>query len=139
MKNIPTVVQVVAAAITDGAGRLLLQQRPLGKHHGGLWEFPGGKVEQGETLVNALIREVHEELGLSLHPSTIAHAATATQHAEESAPMLVLILYSVTAWSGEPHGHDGQEWAWLSVDQAAQMPLAPLDRQLLGEIAQKLG
>lgn len=142
MKRIPTgstlPLNVVAAALIDRSGRLLLQQRPVGKHHGGLWEFPGGKVEQGETFENALIREIEEELGLSLDESGISLIATARQGAEAAHAELVLFLYTASRWAGQEQGHDGQEWGWFSFDQAAELPLAPLDRQLLHEIAQKL-
>ena len=135
MKDIPTVMQVVAAALHDGQGRMLLQQRPHGKHHGGLWEFPGGKVEQDETFENALIREIDEELGLMLDGAGMALAASAQQDPAPDQRGLVLFLYTATIWTGEPHGHDGQEWGWFTHQQAAELALAPLDRELLREIA----
>lgn len=138
LKNIPTAMQVVAVALHDEHGRMLLQQRPLGKHHAGLWEFPGGKVEPGETLENALIREIEEELGLMVDGAGLAHTATVRQAVEPDRPALVLFLYSATCWAGKPHGHDGQEWGWFTAQQADALPLAPLDRQLLQDIAQKL-
>ena len=66
MKKFPTVIPVVAAALIDRAGRVLMQRRRLGAEHGGLWEFPGGKVEPGESLADSLCREIFEELGLEL-------------------------------------------------------------------------
>jgi len=138
LKDIPTVMDVVAAALLDGAGRLLLQQRPAGKHHAGLWEFPGGKVEPGETLEKALIREIEEELGLLLEGGGLSLAASARQAAAPQQRALVLFLYTATIWAGEPVGHEGQEWGWFAPPEAVELPLAPLDRELLREIAKTL-
>lgn len=131
----PTAMQVVAAAIRDGAGRLLLQQRPAGKHHGGLWEFPGGKVEQGEKHPEALIREIEEELALTLDAAALDLLGQAEQGADGGERQLVLFLYNAPNWAGTPCGLEGQEWDWFDLPQAAALPLAPLDRQLLKFLA----
>ena len=128
MADFPTWMPVVALALTDAAGRLLLQQRPLGKHHGGLWEFPGGKVQANENPREALAREIVEELGLVIDP---AHLSPALVADEAGRSAVVLILYTAICWQGEPAGLEGQEWGWFSSDEAAVLPLAPMDRDLL--------
>ena len=132
MANFPTWLAVVALALRDPEGRVLLQQRPPGKHHAGLWEFPGGKVEMGENPQDALVREVEEELALGLHPASLRLVGSA-RHA--GPPAIVLELYTATRWSGEPEGLEGQAWDWFSLPEAAQLPLAPLDRELLAQLA----
>lgn len=101
---------VVAAALVDGRGRVLVQRRPPGKTMGGLWEFPGGKVESGETPEAALARELAEELGIvvaagALSPVTFASAALADRH-------LLLLLYRCRAWDGVPQALDAAALAW---------------------------
>ena len=132
MANFPTWLNVVALALSDSGGRLLLQQRPAGKHHAGLWEFPGGKVESGENPQDALVREIAEELGLRLDPAGLVSAGCAR---EAGHPGIVLELYSAHHWAGEPAGLDGQAWGWFNLTQAAALPLAPLDRALLQQLA----
>ncbi len=122
---------VVAAAITDSAGKWLLQQRPAGKHHGGLWEFPGGKVDEGEDPRPALAREVAEELGLVLDPAAMQPLGFADEPAGNGRQALLLLLFGATVLVGEPHGHEGQLWGWFTLQDVAALPLAPLDRALL--------
>ena len=119
---------VVAVALSDGNGRFLLQQRLPGKHHGGCWEFPGGKVERGETPRLALVREIEEELGITLSPSVLSPSFFAE---EEGDPGIVLNLYTARLDNGEPQARDGQEWGWYSLKEAACLSLAPMDRKLL--------
>ncbi|MBB3357668.1 MULTISPECIES: NUDIX domain-containing protein [unclassified Novosphingobium] len=116
---------VVAAALVAGEGgeaRLLLQQRPLGKHHGGLWEFPGGKVEPGETPAAALARELAEELGIAVDPADLAPLTFAVHEAAASGRDLVLLLYRCHAWRGTPVAEEGAALQW--VDGAALRSLA---------------
>jgi len=127
----PEYVLVVAAAIRDLHGRWLLQQRPAGKHHGGLWEFPGGKVERGEQLRPALVREISEELGLTLDPALMRPLGFAESEGGEGRPPLVLLLFAAEATGAEPHGHEGQLWGWFSTEEVEALPLPPLDRALL--------
>jgi len=128
VKNNPTWILVVALALFDGNGRLLLQQRLPGKHHGGMWEFPGGKVESGEKPTFALVREIAEELALELDPAQLEPSFFAE---EGSDPAVVLNLYTSQQTVAEPRGLEGQEWGWFDLDQAATVPLAPMDRKLL--------
>ena len=122
---------VVAAAIRESGGRWLLQKRPAGKHHAGLWEFPGGKVDRGEGPRAALVREVTEELGLALDAATMQPLGFADEPAGEGRPPLVLLLFAATVLQGEPVGREGQVWGWFTRAEVAGLPLAPLDRALL--------
>jgi 8-oxo-dGTP diphosphatase len=120
---------VVALCLEDAGRRLLLARRPAGKHHGGLWEFPGGKVEPGETPRAALAREVTEELAIGIDPA----ALTPLTFAEDD--RLVLLLFGARSAEGEVTGLEGQEWGWFTREAAAALPLAPLDRQMLQKLA----
>ena len=128
MENNPTWILGVALALFDKMGRLLLQQRLAGKHHGGYWEFPGGKVESGETPRLALVREIEEELGIALSPDVLTPVSFAE---EPGAPGIVLNLYTARLDECEPQARDGQAWGWYSLTDAAELPLAPMDRELL--------
>ena len=132
MADFPTWTPVVALALTDAAGRLLLQQRPAGKHHGGMWEFPGGKVENGENPRLSLVREIAEELGLRLDPADLFPALVADEGGEKP---VVLILYTAANFAGEPAGLEGQQWGWFTRAEAAKLPLAPMDRDMLHRLA----
>jgi 8-oxo-dGTP diphosphatase len=94
VENIPTWTCVVALALRDGKGRWLMHRRPADKHHGGLWEFPGGKVETGETPRNALVREIEEELGLVIEPAACAPVGFAEETSGEGRPPIVIMLYT---------------------------------------------
>ena len=124
-------VPVAALALFDGRDRLLLQQRPADKRHAGLWEFPGGKVEPGESPRQALVREIAEELSISLDP---LHLEPALFAEEQGTPPIVLLLYSARRWSGEVRPTEGQACAWLSRAEAARLELAPMDRLLLARL-----
>src|SRR5690606_3923486 len=131
VENSPTFIPVVAAAIVDGDGRLLLQQALPGKRHAGQWEFPGGKVEPAESPRFALCREVREELALELEPAALEPVGFAEEAAEQGRPALVLLLYRCARWRGTPEACEGQRWAWFTLAQAASLPLAAMDRALL--------
>ena len=135
MENSPTFVLVVAAAVRDGEGRLLLQQCPAHKRHAGLWEFPGGKVETKENPTLALIREVFEELGLELFSNALEPAGFAEEPPADGRPGIVLLLYSAGAWQGQPEAREGQNWGWFSPAEAAELDLPPMDRALLEGLA----
>src|SRR5690606_23075758 len=133
-ENFPTFLLVVAAAIRDARGRLLLQECPPGKRHAGQWEFPGGKVEAGETPRLALVREIAEELALDLDPAAMASAGFAEEEPEAGRPRIVLLLYTCPIWCGEPQGLEGQTWGWFTPEDAARLPLPPMDRALLANL-----
>jgi len=120
---------VVAAALIDGEGRVLLQQRPPGKPMAGLWEFPGGKIEPGESPESALARELHEELGITLsgedlRPITFASEPLAGRH-------LLLLLYTLRAWQGEPQAHHATELRWITPAAMRDLPMPPADVPLV--------
>lgn len=120
-------LHVMAGVLVDGAGRVLLAQRPVGKELAGCWEFPGGKREPGESPAAALARELAEELGIVVLDSvawrTVKHA-----HGER---MLLLDAWRVRAWRGEPTGREGQALAWRDPAEVVLDELAPADRPLL--------
>ncbi len=132
MTNIPTWLPVVALALFDHSGRILLQQRPVGKHHAGLWEFPGGKVESGELPRESLVREIAEELAIALDPGLLRSGYFAE---EMGGKHVVLFLYTSHQQGVSPTGLEGQEWDWFTLSEAAGLQLAPMDMALLGQIA----
>lgn len=128
MKNNPTMVPVVAVALLDGQGCVLMQQRRHGAAHGGLWEFPGGKVEPAETLDQALVREIREELGIALDPAALEPLSFAALPGERH----VVLLYSCREWHGEPRCLEGEGIAWVSADALLALDMPPLDVPLAG-------
>ena len=104
-------VLVSAVALIDADGRVLIARRPEGKSMAGLWEFPGGKVEAGETPEAALIRELHEELGIDTWKSCLA-PLTFASHAYEDFHLL-MPLFACRRWQGVPRAREGQELAWV--------------------------
>ena len=124
---------VVAAALTDGEGRVLLQRRPAGKPMAGLWEFPGGKVERGEAPEQALARELAEELGLDVRPDDCVPFAFASV---TSAPRhLVLLLYRVAIWTGTPQPLAASAITWLAPSAMHDLPMPPADLPLVAALA----
>jgi 8-oxo-dGTP diphosphatase len=106
-------IHVAAAVVRSADGLVLIAKRPLDKHQGGLWEFPGGKVEAGETVESALARELQEELGIAV---TRARPLIQVRH-DYPDKQVLLDVWEVLAFSGEPHGAEGQPLAWVeSVD-----------------------
>lgn len=123
-------VPVVAVALVDGAGRVLLQQRRLGGRHGGLWEFPGGKVESWETPEQALLREIREEIGIGLGAlRAAAFASDSELDADRRDPHLIL-LYLCREWHGEPRCLEGEAIGWFAPAEMTALPMPPLDRPL---------
>jgi 8-oxo-dGTP diphosphatase len=129
MEKNPTMLFVVAAALTNQAGEILLQKRPEGKQMAGLWEFPGGKVEPSESPESALVRELREELGievsaLDLLPITFVSEPLGARH-------LVLLLYRCTQWQGEPAALDSPELRWFQPSDMHQLQMPPADVPLV--------
>ncbi len=139
MENLPTFTLVVAAAIFDGDGRLLLQQCPAHKRNAGKWEFPGGKVEREENPQVALLREVREELGLQLDHKALTPAGFAEQQVPGGSIALVMLLYTCLSWDGKPEGREGQQWGWFTHHEAAALDLPPMDRALFGRFSAMCG
>ncbi len=119
-------MQVVAAALVNPQGQFLLQQRPYAKEHGGLWEFPGGKVELNETLSAALIREVREELALTLVEAALIHIGAAT----DANRALVIDLFACCVWAGTPQCLDAEALGWFDFVDLADLRMPPLDIEL---------
>lgn len=122
-------VLVSAVALIDPDGRVLLAQRPEGKAMAGLWEFPGGKVEPGETPEAALIRELHEELGIKTWKSCLA-PLTFASHAYESFHLL-MPLYACRKWQGIVQPREGQGLAWARASDLRNYPMPAADIPLI--------
>jgi 8-oxo-dGTP diphosphatase len=123
------IVLVAAVALVDADGRVLIQKRPAGKPMAGLWEFPGGKIHDGETPETALIRELAEELGIDVTASCLAPLAFASHRYEDF--HLLMPLYVCRVWRGEPLPREGQEFAWVRPVRLADYPMPPADRPLV--------
>jgi len=125
--NSPREITVVAAVIHDEEGRVLLAQRPEGRHMGGLWEFPGGKIDDGEAPGEALVRELGEELGIEI---VVQRPLTFAVH-EEPGLRILLLFYGARIAGGEPHGHEGQAVEWVAVTELPSLPTPPADAELI--------
>lgn len=129
-------VLVAAVALVDRDGRVLLARRPLHKPMGGLWEFPGGKVEAGERPEAALIRELKEELGIDVAESCLA-PLTFASHAYEDFHLL-MPLYVCRRWQGQAAGLEGQELAWVRPQKLRDYPMPPADLPLIPHLVDLL-
>ncbi|MEM7441137.1 MAG: (deoxy)nucleoside triphosphate pyrophosphohydrolase [Pseudomonadota bacterium] len=118
-------VLVSAVALIDPDGRVLLAQRPEGKSMAGLWEFPGGKVEAGETPEVALIRELHEELGINTWESCLAPLTFASHTYDDF--HLLMPLFACRKWEGIPQPQEGQVLKWVGKGQLRDYPMPPAD------------
>ncbi len=125
----PRLLLVSAVALIDPDGRVLLAQRPPGKSMAGLWEFPGGKVEAGETPEAALIRELREELGIDTHASCLA-PLTFASHAYPDFHLL-MPLFACRRWTGAPSPREGQALAWARARELRDYPMPPADLPLV--------
>lgn len=123
------VVLVVAVALIDPDGRILLAQRPEGKSLAGLWEFPGGKVETGETPEAALIRELSEELGIETKSSCLAPLTFASHSYGDF--HLLMPLFACRRWQGIPSPKEGQNLAWVRAGDLRNYPMPPADIPLI--------
>lgn len=132
LKRNDSILFVVAGALFDRAGRVLVQRRPAGGIMAGLWEFPGGKVEPHERPEAALVRELSEELGIVVEADCLAPLSFA------SAPLgdrhLVMLLYRVPHWAGEPSAHHAEALGWVAPGELDALPMPPADRPLVAFI-----
>ena len=129
MPDVKPLLLVAACALVDADGRVLLAQRPEGKSLAGLWEFPGGKVEAGETPEDTLIRELREELGIEVKPACLAPLAFAS-HAYEKMHLL-MPLYICRRWEGSAAPLEGQKLAWVEPKKMRSYPMPPADEPLI--------
>ncbi len=120
---------VSAVALVDVDGRILLSQRPEGKSMAGLWEFPGGKVERGETPEIALIRELEEELGINTWTSCLAPLTFASHNYGDF--HLLMPLFVCRKWQGVPTGKEGQTLKWVRTKDLKSYPMPPADVPLI--------
>lgn len=123
------IVLVSAVALIDVDGRVLLAQRPNGKSMAGLWEFPGGKVESGETPEEALIRELDEELGIDTWTSCLAPLSFASHRYNEF--HLLMPLFACRKWLGQPCSREGQALKWVRPREMRDYPMPPADLPLI--------
>ena len=129
---ISSLFPVVAVALVDREGRVLVQRRPPGKMMAGLWEFPGGKVEPGETPESALIRELAEELGIAVNPGQLAPAAFASEPL--AGRHLLLLLYICRDWEGTPRALHAEELLWCMPDALYDLEMPPADLPLIARL-----
>src|SRR6266581_8971001 len=123
------IVLVAAVALIDADGRVLLAERPEGKHLAGLWEFPGGKVQPGETPEAALIRELAEELGIDVEASCLAPFTFASHGYPDF--HLLMPLYVCRKWSGIVTAREGQRLAWVRPARLGDYAMPPADKPLV--------
>ncbi|WP_318010672.1 8-oxo-dGTP diphosphatase MutT [Celeribacter litoreus] len=122
-------VLVSAVALIDVEGRVLLAQRPEGKSMAGLWEFPGGKIEAGETPEAALVRELHEELGIETWDSCLSPLTFASHSYDDF--HLLMPLFACRKWSGIPTPREGQTLKWARANELRDYPMPPADIPLI--------
>ncbi|MEP3247100.1 MAG: 8-oxo-dGTP diphosphatase MutT [Sneathiella sp.] len=128
MPSLPTIL-VVAVALVDDDNRILIAQRPEGKSMAGLWEFPGGKVETGETPENALIRELKEELSIDVTESCLAPFTFASHTYEKF--HLLMPLYVCRRWAGTPSPQEKQTLKWVRANRLKDFEMPPADIPLV--------
>jgi 8-oxo-dGTP diphosphatase len=129
----PPVVQVAVGIITNATGAVLIARRPERAHQGGLWEFPGGKLEAGETVAAALRRELQEELGIV---AEVAEPLLQVRHAYSDKTVL-LEVWRVTVYHGEPHGREGQPLAWVAPEALADYAFPAADGPIIARLRQE--
>ncbi len=128
---------VAACALVDADGRVLIARRPAGKDMAGLWEFPGGKVDQGERPEQTLIRELKEELGIQVQEACLA-PLTFASHSYE-AFQLLMPLWICRKWEGKPEALEGQELAWVRPNRLRDYPMPPADEPLIPHLIDLIG
>ncbi|MFN3618747.1 (deoxy)nucleoside triphosphate pyrophosphohydrolase [Sphingorhabdus sp.] len=134
MERSPTLLFVVAAALTNDKGEILLQKRPMDAQMGGLWEFPGGKVDHDESPENALVRELEEELGIIVDARDLVPETFASEPLGER--NLLLLLYRCNRWTGTPAALFADEIYWALPKDMSYLPMPPADYPLVKKLQQ---
>jgi 8-oxo-dGTP diphosphatase len=132
----PRLLLVAACALVDTDNRVLIAQRPEGKAMAGLWEFPGGKVEQGETPEQAVIRELQEELAVTVTEPCLAPLTFASHDYGEF--HILLPLFVCRRWEGRPQPREAQQIKWVRANRLRQFPMPPADEPLISHLADLL-
>lgn len=130
------IVPIVSVALIDPRGQVLLQQRPKGKAMAGLWEFPGGKIAQGETPEAALCRELDEELGIAVAESDLVVLGFASHRYETF--HILLLLWACRRWQGTPTPREGQAIAWVAPTAMDDYPMPAADAPLVTLLRERL-
>jgi 8-oxo-dGTP diphosphatase len=133
LEKLSTLVPVVAAALVNGDGQVLMQRRRNGTSHGGLWEFPGGKVQAGEGLEDALVRELVEELGIRIDPTCLQPVCFSSEPDPPAAgrESFVILLYLCNRWHGQPRCIVGDAINWFEPASLHSLEMPPLDIPLV--------
>lgn len=130
------ILLVVACALVDADRRVLIAQRPEGKHMAGMWEFPGGKIEPGETPEAALIRELREELGIETKEACLAPVSFASHSYEHM--HLLMPLYACRRWQGTPTASEHKALKWVRPQALRDYPMPPADEPLIAALCDLL-
>ena len=140
MTNNFTFIPVVAAALIDHVGNVLMQRRRKDAMHGGLWEFPGGKLKPSETAEQALLREIEEELGILLDVGDLVPLCFASDPAlpPGARDPHVILLYTVRTWRGEPQCLAGEAIGWFAPEQLGTLAMPPLDVPLAAALLRSI-
>lgn len=136
MSDKPALI-VPAIALVDTDNRILLARRPQGKDFAGYWEFPGGKIEKGETPEDALIREIREELGVETKDSCLAPVSFASHSYEDF--HLILLLYICRRWQNTPEALEGGEIKWVRANRLRDHPMPPANGEFISVLQDLLG
>ncbi|MEK9729140.1 MAG: 8-oxo-dGTP diphosphatase MutT [Alphaproteobacteria bacterium] len=136
MSDKPALI-VPAIALVDTDNRILLARRPQGKDFAGYWEFPGGKIEKGETPEDALIREIREELGVETKDSCLAPVSFASHSYEDF--HLILLLYICRRWQNTPESLEGGEIKWVRANRLRDHPMPPANGEFIAVLQDLLG
>jgi 8-oxo-dGTP diphosphatase len=136
LKEFSAPLIVVAAALIDAQARVLLQRRPPGRAMAGLWEFPGGKLEPGETPEEAVVRELREELGIVVPAGAMRPCSFATGQVRDRP--LLLLLYLVREWAGEPQALEATALRWETPAGMRSLAMPPADGPLVGALTEAL-
>lgn len=132
----PRLLLVAACALVDADRRILIARRPAGKPMAGLWEFPGGKVEPGETPEDTLIRELHEELAVTVTKPCLAPLTFASHDYLEF--HILMPLFVCRRWEGTPQAREAQELKWVRANRLRDFPMPPADEPLISHLADLL-